>query len=173
MSPDAAQRPAALCCAAQGSLRDYQLKGVRWLLSLHMNGLNGILADQMGLGKTVRTVSFYKLHVSSDACLNGILANQMGVGNTLCTQLSIVGFVMSSWKEVNLALHPGEGHLFLLDIMGRYASSSSTPCVALLPRPPPAGTNHRLPVHAAQARHARPLHGGGPALHAAQLGQRV
>lgn len=36
-----------------GSLRDYQLKGVKWLLSLHMNGLNGILADQMGLGKTV------------------------------------------------------------------------------------------------------------------------
>ena len=39
-----------------GSLRDYQLKGVRWLLSLHMNGLNGILADQMGLGKTVCTL---------------------------------------------------------------------------------------------------------------------
>ncbi|GAB4819427.1 hypothetical protein N2152v2_006473 [Parachlorella kessleri] len=41
-----------------GSLRDYQLKGVRWLLSLHMNGLNGILADQMGLGKTVQTIAF-------------------------------------------------------------------------------------------------------------------
>lgn len=36
-----------------GELRDYQLKGVKWLISLWKNGLNGILADQMGLGKTV------------------------------------------------------------------------------------------------------------------------
>jgi hypothetical protein len=27
---------------------------VTWLISLYQNGLNGILADQMGLGKTVR-----------------------------------------------------------------------------------------------------------------------
>ena len=38
----------------KGDMRDYQLKGVRWLISLHKNGLNGILADEMGLGKTVR-----------------------------------------------------------------------------------------------------------------------
>jgi len=37
-----------------GELRSYQLKGVRWLVSLYQNGLNGILADQMGLGKTVQ-----------------------------------------------------------------------------------------------------------------------
>lgn len=37
----------------QGELRDYQLAGVSWLISLFQNGLNGILADQMGLGKTV------------------------------------------------------------------------------------------------------------------------
>ena len=34
-------------------LRDYQLKGVKWLISLYNNGINGILGDQMGLGKTV------------------------------------------------------------------------------------------------------------------------
>lgn len=38
----------------QGSLRDYQVKGIRWLISLYRNGISGILADQMGLGKTVR-----------------------------------------------------------------------------------------------------------------------
>ena len=37
-----------------GEMRTYQLKGVKWLMSLYQNGLNGILADQMGLGKTVR-----------------------------------------------------------------------------------------------------------------------
>jgi SNF2 family DNA or RNA helicase len=37
----------------KADLRDYQLKGVKWLIGLHRNGINGILADQMGLGKTV------------------------------------------------------------------------------------------------------------------------
>ncbi|KAF3615015.1 ATP-dependent DNA helicase DDM1 [Capsicum annuum] len=41
-----------------GKLKPYQLKGVKWLISLWQNGLNGILADQMGLGKTIQTISF-------------------------------------------------------------------------------------------------------------------
>ena len=47
-----------LCPGFEGSLRDYQLKGVQWLISLYQNGLNGILADQMGLGKTIQTIAF-------------------------------------------------------------------------------------------------------------------
>ncbi|KAJ9505737.1 hypothetical protein QJQ45_012825 [Haematococcus lacustris] len=39
-------------------LKPYQLKGVKWLISLYQNGINGILADQMGLGKTVQTIGF-------------------------------------------------------------------------------------------------------------------
>ncbi|CAN8251362.1 unnamed protein product [Cochlearia groenlandica] len=41
-----------------GTLKSYQLKGVKWLISLWQNGLNGILADQMGLGKTIQTIGF-------------------------------------------------------------------------------------------------------------------
>lgn len=41
-----------------GALREYQLKGVKWMIALWQNGLNGILADQMGLGKTLQTISF-------------------------------------------------------------------------------------------------------------------
>lgn len=41
-----------------GKLKPYQIKGVKWLISLWQNGLNGILADQMGLGKTIQTISF-------------------------------------------------------------------------------------------------------------------
>ncbi|KAL7193086.1 hypothetical protein ACSBR2_024826 [Camellia fascicularis] len=41
-----------------GKLKPYQLKGVKWLISLWQNGLNGILADQMGLGKTIQTIGF-------------------------------------------------------------------------------------------------------------------
>lgn len=32
------------------TLKDYQLEGTRWLVSLFENGVSGILADEMGLG---------------------------------------------------------------------------------------------------------------------------
>ena len=32
----------------QGKLREYQLKGLRWLVNVYNNGINGILADEMG-----------------------------------------------------------------------------------------------------------------------------
>ncbi|XP_077377705.1 E1A-binding protein p400 isoform X3 [Festucalex cinctus] len=41
-----------------GSLREYQQIGVDWLLNLHKKHLNGILADETGLGKTVQTVAY-------------------------------------------------------------------------------------------------------------------
>ena len=39
-----------------GTLRGYQIEGVRWLNQLNANGCNGILADEMGLGKTIQIV---------------------------------------------------------------------------------------------------------------------
>ncbi len=30
-----------------GEMRDYQVRGLNWLTSLHCNGINGILADEM------------------------------------------------------------------------------------------------------------------------------
>ena len=51
-------------------LRDYQVKGVKWLISLWSNGLNGILADQMGLGKTVQTIGLLS-HLREKVRLNG------------------------------------------------------------------------------------------------------
>ncbi len=37
-----------------GTLRQYQLEGLRWLNALASAGLGGVLADDMGLGKTVQ-----------------------------------------------------------------------------------------------------------------------
>jgi SWI/SNF-related matrix-associated actin-dependent regulator of chromatin subfamily A member 2/4 len=31
-----------------GKLKEYQIKGLEWLVSLFNNNLNGILADEMG-----------------------------------------------------------------------------------------------------------------------------
>jgi ATP-dependent helicase STH1/SNF2 len=40
-----------------GELKEYQLEGLKWLVSLYNNNLNGILADEMGLGKTIQTIA--------------------------------------------------------------------------------------------------------------------
>jgi DNA helicase INO80 len=41
----------------KGSLKEYQIKGLRWLDSLYQQGINGILADEMGLGKTIQAIA--------------------------------------------------------------------------------------------------------------------
>lgn len=41
-----------------GFLREYQQIGVDWFINLYKNHLNGILADETGLGKTVQTVAY-------------------------------------------------------------------------------------------------------------------
>ncbi|KAM7485571.1 hypothetical protein LguiA_001580 [Lonicera macranthoides] len=40
-----------------GELSTYQLEGLQWLLSLFNNNLNGILADEKGLGKRIQTIA--------------------------------------------------------------------------------------------------------------------
>ena len=46
-----------------GSLKEYQLKGLRWLDNLYEQGINGILADEMGLGKTIQALALLA-HIS-------------------------------------------------------------------------------------------------------------
>ena len=42
-----------------GTVKSYQLEGIRFLVQLHDSGmLGGILGDEMGLGKTMQTISF-------------------------------------------------------------------------------------------------------------------
>jgi DNA helicase INO80 len=46
-----------------GDLKEYQLKGLRWLDNLYEQGINGILADEMGLGKTIQSIALL-CHIS-------------------------------------------------------------------------------------------------------------
>ncbi|MHB8065425.1 MAG: DEAD/DEAH box helicase, partial [Ruminiclostridium sp.] len=43
--------------AINGTLRDYQKLGFKWLKTLSVYGLGGILADDMGLGKTLQVIT--------------------------------------------------------------------------------------------------------------------
>ena len=48
-----------------GELRPYQLAGFRWLHFLHDYGFGGVLADDMGIGKTVQMLAFLLSHRES------------------------------------------------------------------------------------------------------------
>ncbi|KAG9354840.1 hypothetical protein JZ751_001553 [Albula glossodonta] len=78
---NAARSPAPFLL--HGSLREYQQIGVDWLVSLHKKHLNGILADETGLGKTVQTVAF----LAHLACQEGIWGPHLVVVRT-CKMLS-------------------------------------------------------------------------------------
>lgn len=45
---------------------DYQRRGIEWLVSLHSSGIGGILADGMGLGKTIQLIGLIDAVLESD-----------------------------------------------------------------------------------------------------------
>lgn len=46
------------CAELKPVLRNYQVKGFRWLKTMSRYGFGGILADDMGLGKTLEAIAF-------------------------------------------------------------------------------------------------------------------
>ncbi|KAJ8435070.1 hypothetical protein Cgig2_015575 [Carnegiea gigantea] len=70
-----------------GTLRDYQLVGLQWVLSLYNKKLSGILADEMGLRKTVQVMALiaylmeFKGNYSPDLIIvpNAVLVNWKSV----------------------------------------------------------------------------------------------
>ena len=41
-----------------GKMRDYQIRGLNWMISLYENGINGILADEMVSGLNLCSVLY-------------------------------------------------------------------------------------------------------------------
>ncbi|CAE6463520.1 unnamed protein product [Rhizoctonia solani] len=66
-------------------LKEYQLKGLQWMVSLYNNRLNGILKGLQWM------VSLYNNR------LNGILADEMGLGKTIQT-ISLISFLIERKK---------------------------------------------------------------------------
>ncbi|MFJ2740574.1 DEAD/DEAH box helicase [Streptomyces sp. NPDC087440] len=59
--PDGGTEPLRPPAALNATLRDYQLRGLRWLDRMTSLGLGGCLADDMGLGKTVQLIALHLL----------------------------------------------------------------------------------------------------------------
>lgn len=51
-----------------GSMRDYQLEGLNWMIRLQENGVNRILANEMGLGKTLQSISLLVFQKQFQQC---------------------------------------------------------------------------------------------------------
>lgn len=60
-----------------GALRDYQKIGLDWLAKLYRKNLNGILADEAGLGKTVQVIAFFA-HLACNEGEKSVLAKADG-----------------------------------------------------------------------------------------------
>ncbi|WP_246017375.1 DEAD/DEAH box helicase [Micromonospora pisi] len=57
--PDGGAEPVAAPDGLAATLRDYQLRGLRWLIRMTSLGLGACLADDMGLGKTVTLIALH------------------------------------------------------------------------------------------------------------------
>ncbi|MGW3611872.1 SNF2-related protein [Micromonospora sp. NPDC005163] len=57
--PDGGPEPLTPPAGLAGRLREYQLRGLRWLERMASLGFGGCLADDMGLGKTVTVVALH------------------------------------------------------------------------------------------------------------------
>jgi superfamily II DNA or RNA helicase len=64
--PDRVDEPIDAPAGLHATLRDYQLRGLRWLARMTSLGLGGCLADDMGLGKTITLISLH-LHRQQSA----------------------------------------------------------------------------------------------------------
>ena len=59
-------------------MRDYQIQGLNWLIQLHDNGINGILADEM---------VYYSFLVTSYSPFNTLLGIRKDVANDFVSLL--------------------------------------------------------------------------------------
>jgi SNF2 family DNA or RNA helicase len=68
--PDDGREPVPQPAALDATLRDYQLRGLRWLSRMTSLGLGACLADDMGLGKTITLIALH-LHRQQDPATAG------------------------------------------------------------------------------------------------------
>nr|WP_246211223.1 DEAD/DEAH box helicase [Phytoactinopolyspora alkaliphila] len=69
-APESGDEPVEAPAQLRATLRDYQLRGLRWLHRMTSLGLGACLADDMGLGKTITVIALH-LHRQSDPSTAG------------------------------------------------------------------------------------------------------
>lgn len=94
-------------CIVNGEMRNYQLEGLSFLVSMFDNGLSAILADEMGLGKTLQTIAFlgylkFERHVHGPhlvICPLSVLSSWMKEFQFWCPELRVIRLHSSDKEE--------------------------------------------------------------------------
>ncbi len=89
-----------------GRLRDYQLEGVRWLISAAESGRGALLADDMGLGKTLQILALLRWLKPVNKSVNNSVNNQGKSGPVLIIcPTSLIGNWEAELQKFTPELH--------------------------------------------------------------------
>ena len=98
-----------------GTLREYQVDGLNWLLRCWYSKRSSILADEMGLGKTVQVISFLD-HLFTEECIRGPFL--------VCVPLSTIEHwrrEAEAWSRMHVCVyHDAGGGRDMRDIIREY-----------------------------------------------------
>ena len=90
-----------------GSLRDYQLEGLRWLARLTGLGLGACLADDMGLGKTVTLIALHLHRASARGPVPDVAAAAGTAVSTGTTLVVCPASLLGTWEQEIRRFAPG------------------------------------------------------------------
>ena len=83
----------------QGDMRDYQLEGLNWMVDMYNQGLSMILGDEMGLGKSLQSISIIahllEKNISGPflvVCPLSVLSSWMAEFKKWCPTLNVLRF---------------------------------------------------------------------------------
>ena len=83
-----------ICCLdiKSGEMRDYQVRGLNWMISLYENGINGILADEMVRYNNTKRFNNITRFCFTFMLLLFVVVFVQGLGKTLQT-ISLLGYM--------------------------------------------------------------------------------
>ncbi|GET90736.1 hypothetical protein, unknown function [Leishmania tarentolae] len=127
-----AAQPAGL----KATLLPHQMDGLRFLASLDANNINGILADEMGVGKTIQTLAFllYLKNKRGDAGeSSGGRATPLPVSSPLPHLVLAPLSVVREWREACEQFVPNALRVAMYQEMADPVSEASAYDLVLLP----------------------------------------
>lgn len=91
------------------TLKDYQVKGVKWLKTIEKYNFGGILADEMGLGKTLQVIAFLATRKSTKAnlivCPKSLIYNWCNEFDKFASFMKVVPIVGTKEEREKITNH--------------------------------------------------------------------
>jgi len=106
-------------------MREYQLEGLKWLVSMYDHGVPAILADEMGLGKTLQTIAFLA-HLKFERNVHGphlvvcplsVLATWTSEFKRFCPEMKVLKLHSSNHEERARSMSAMNKNLSQIDVV--------------------------------------------------------